>query len=299
MELRPKVSIIIPSFNQGEFLEETLLSVINQSYINTEILVIDGGSTDGSLDLIKKYENYISYWVSEPDNGQAEAINKGFKLSSGDLLCWVNSDDVLYPDFIERRVAEFAKYPYTDMIYGDVDQGWDRNHSILRKGSQQSWREMITTCTVKIPQMSAIWKKQVYETIGELDSSLNVLLDWEYFVRIARDFRILYIPESVAFFRQHLHSKSVKFVDQWAKELVVYYENNIFNNKAYKELNHKHIKQNLFLVCSSLYLESSNQLESKRFMKEAIKLDIIRFVLLHIPKKSARLLINLKRIFRK
>ena len=130
------VSIITPSYNQGEYLEDTILSVLNQDYPEIEYIVIDGGSSDNSVDVILKYAERISYWVSEPDKGQADAINKGFRKSRGNLICWINSDDLLYPDFVSTRVKQFLNNPGTDFIYGDVDQGISPGEKRLRKGAQ-------------------------------------------------------------------------------------------------------------------------------------------------------------------
>ena len=114
-----KVSIVTPSFNQAKYLEHTIQSVLGQSYKNIEYIVIDGASSDGSVDCIKKYENKISHWESAPDNGQADAIRKGFDRCSGDILAWLNSDDVLSYDAVELAVSFLDKHPDVDMVYGN------------------------------------------------------------------------------------------------------------------------------------------------------------------------------------
>ena len=134
------VSIITPSYNQGMYLEQTIQSVLNQTYGNIEYLAVDGGSTDNSIDIIKKYEKSIAYWISEPDNGQANAINKGFKHANGELVCWVNSDDILYPDYVNDRVRQFKEHTDADMIYGDVEQGPEPSIKRLRKGRPRAER---------------------------------------------------------------------------------------------------------------------------------------------------------------
>lgn len=117
----PKISIVTPSYNQGEFIEETIRSVLLQGYPNLEYIIVDGGSTDNTVDIIKKYDDYISYWVSEPDNGQSHALNKGFSKATGDLIGWQNSDDY-YSREAFKRVAEASKiYQDTDIFYGQVE----------------------------------------------------------------------------------------------------------------------------------------------------------------------------------
>ena len=115
-----RISIIIPSFNQGMFLEETLLSVINQPYKNVEILVMDGGSTDNSVEIIKKYESFISYWQSKKDNGQSDAINQGFKRATGEYVTWLNSDDVLLPNALTSIVDCINRNPSVNWFLGNV-----------------------------------------------------------------------------------------------------------------------------------------------------------------------------------
>ena len=118
---RPKISIVTPSYNQAEFLERTILSVLNQNYPNLEYIIIDGGSTDSSAEIIKKYERYLTYWVSEPDDGQADAINKGFAKATGDILAWLNSDDLYLPGAL-LKVKESFQNAGIAFLYG---------HSIL------------------------------------------------------------------------------------------------------------------------------------------------------------------------
>ena len=140
-----KVSIITPSYNQALYLEETILSVLAQTYSNIEYIVIDGGSTDGSVEIIQRYAHRIDYWCSEKDAGQADAINKGFQHATGDLICWINSDDILYATFVEERVQQFKQHPDIDMIYGDVEQGVDLNHKKVRYGAKTCYEEIKIT----------------------------------------------------------------------------------------------------------------------------------------------------------
>ncbi len=123
---RPLVTIVTPSFNQAGFIEETIQSVIAQDYQPIEHLVIDGGSTDGTLELLRKYQDHLS-WVSEPDRGQTDAINKGFRRAHGAILCWLNADDVLMPGAISTVASYFESHPQVSFVYGDVlaiDRAW-------------------------------------------------------------------------------------------------------------------------------------------------------------------------------
>ena len=218
-----KVSIITPSYNQAQYLEETILSVLNQTYSNIEYIVIDGGSTDGSVDIIQRYAHRIKYWCSEKDAGQADAINKGFHHATGDLICWVNSDDILYATFVEERVHQFKQHPDIDMIYGDVEQGVDLQHKRLRCGAKTDFEEMLLTLNVPIPQQSAMWRKTILKNVGYLQPQWYVLLDREFFMRIAEKGRLLYVSGALAFFRNHEQSKSVKEWGRWADEMETYY----------------------------------------------------------------------------
>lgn len=221
--MNPKVSIITPSYNQGEYLEETILSVLNQTYGNIEYIVIDGGSTDNSVDIIRKYEERITFWCSEKDKGQADAINKGLKRATGDMVCWINSDDVLYPNFVEKFVNYFVAHPDVDFLYGDVEQGADMQHATMRRGEVIDYPTMLRTLRVPMPQQATMWRKSVMDKIGYLDPQWHVLLDREYFMRIAQHCVIEYLPGVVAFFRNHENAKSIAEWHKWMPELEKYY----------------------------------------------------------------------------
>jgi glycosyltransferase involved in cell wall biosynthesis len=118
--MTPKLSIVTPSFNQAQYLEETILSVLNQKYVSLEFIIIDGGSTDGSVDVIRKYENRLSYWVSEKDNGQAHALNKGLERATGDIVAYLNSDDLYLPGAFESVINYFREHPQCEWVCGDT-----------------------------------------------------------------------------------------------------------------------------------------------------------------------------------
>lgn len=295
MLLQHKVSVITPSYCQGQYLEETIISVLNQTYKNIEYIVIDGGSTDDSLHIIKKYEDRIKYWISEKDEGQADAINKGFAKAEGDYVCWINSDDILYPDFIERRVREFNQNPDCDLIYGDVDQGVDRNRAFLRKGRQTDYADIVRTCNIPIPQQSAMWRKSVFQTIGGLNVSLHVLLDFDYFFRISKHFKIKYIPGAVAFFRNHPNSKSVAQIDKWISELDDYID---FSHKT-EIVSSADFRRFKFSVNKWQYLlskEIANYDYQRKYSKELSRNSVIHWVFFILKNKIIRLLVAIKRI---
>lgn len=280
------VSIITPSYNQGEYLEETILSVLNQDYKDIEYLVIDGGSTDNSKEVILKYADRINYWVSEPDKGQADAINKGLSRANGDLICWINSDDVLYPDFVSTRVRQFSENKNIDFIYGDVDQGSDFNNKILRKGAPTDFKKMLLSVLMPIPQQSAMWRKSVFQKIGEMDIQWHVLLDRDFFMRITKCCSIQYQPGSVAFFRNHTKSKSISEWRKWADELEKYYSY-LFSNvlgPEYKSFKKKSMAA-MYFKCSKI-CEDCNDLPARnRYLSLSKKTDFCYYSKLSVKNR--------------
>jgi glycosyltransferase involved in cell wall biosynthesis len=290
-----KVSVVTPSYNQGEFIEETILSVLNQTYQNIEYIIIDGGSTDNSVAIIKKYEDKLKYWISEKDKGQSDALNKGFKIATGEFLCWINSDDILYPDFIEKRLKEFKLNPNIDLIYGDVEQGIETSKKVLRKGWQTNFDTILNTGFIPIPQQSAIWKRDILKKVGFLDIKLHVLLDFDYFFRISHKANIKYIPGTVAFFRNHPDSKSIKLKLKWIEEIERFitepsYTASVKNDRALALL-----KYNLNKWIYDLAIEIDDQKIKQKYWAILMEAHSVRFLINNFKGAFLNSLIRLKK----
>ncbi len=203
----PKISIVTPSYNQAQFLERTILSVLNQNYPNLEYIIIDGGSTDGSIEIIKKYEKYLTCWVSEKDKGQADAINKGFKKSSGNIFAWLNSDDIYLPNVFFKVINVFNIYSDVGMIYANGLKINNKGEIIgWPKYAQYSLLDML--CFRIIHQPTVFIRSSLYSLVGGTDISFNLLLDHELWLRLAQKTSIKYIDEYWAAARDHIAAKN-------------------------------------------------------------------------------------------
>lgn len=163
----PKIHIVTPSYNQGEFLEDTILSVLGQNYPNLEYLIIDGGSTDNSVEIIKKYEDKLAYWVSEKDNGQSEAINKGFKIATGEILGWINSDDMYMPNIL-NTVSKLMNPENEKLIYGQCVHIEQVPKVVFTYGSSIFQHNDISQIDYII-QPSSFWTRKTWDKVEELD----------------------------------------------------------------------------------------------------------------------------------
>lgn len=203
----PLVSIITPSYNQGEFIEETIKSILIQDYPNTEYIVTDGGSTDNTVQILKKYSDKIK-WVSEKDNGQADAVNKGIQMANGEIIYWLNSDDVLLPGVITKIVELFEKNPSAQLIYGNSyfidDQG-----NIIGNVHVEPFDYKTFAVIDYIPQPSTFFKKDVYLAVGGIDRNMHYAMDYDLWLKIANDVNVIYYQEYLSYYRLHDNSKTV------------------------------------------------------------------------------------------
>lgn len=225
---KPLFSIVIPSFNQGKFIEQTIASILGQTYQNKEIIIIDGGSTDQTLDIIEKYSRSISYWVSEPDNGQANAINKGFRLAKGDILAWLNSDDFYLPCTLSKVASLFEKYTEPKLVYGGCllfSEGG--THTEGRLPPEFDVNKL--TYYDYIDQPSTFWTRSLWEATGELNEYYKYALDWDWFIRASKVCQFIPVKDYLSLYRLHDEHKTgtggverkdeiIQIVDTYANE---------------------------------------------------------------------------------
>lgn len=221
----PLVSIITPSFNQAEYLEATIQSVLTQDYPRIEYIVIDGGSTDGSVDVIQKYQNRLAFWVSEQDKGQTDAINKGFNRAKGDILAWINSDDTYNPKAVGEAVLYLIENPDVAMVYADCDFIDEQGRVIGKFASRQTDYKKLRQGYVHIPQQTMFFRAKYWKEVGPLDPSFYFAMDYDLWVRIAARAPIKYLPgRTWANFRIHTSSKTnVNDERGWKEMLRVHY----------------------------------------------------------------------------
>lgn len=201
----PKISIITPSYNQGQYIEETIVSIIGQNYANLEYIIIDGGSTDNTVEVIKRYQQHISYWVSEKDNGQSDAINKGLKRATGDVVAWLNSDDIYTKGALQAVADAFGANPMAGIAYGDVE-------SFFPDGRKEVWTNKFEPADffsrVSIHQPAVFWKRSLHSTFGYIDESFYYLMDYDFWARIFFNAPSVRIDKTLALFRVHDNAKT-------------------------------------------------------------------------------------------
>ena len=203
-ETLPKISIVTPSFNQAEFLEETIRSVLLQGYSNLEYIIVDGGSSDGSVDLIRKYEHHLAYWISEKDGGAADAIGKGFRKATGSIIGWLNSDDLYRPGTLQSVASAFQNNKDVDVVYGNTH--WiDANGNVLAEKRQTPFsKSAFFYGGADLQQPSTFWTRELYEKSGGLDPTFRAAFDTDLFFRFFQlGARFQHIPEFLAAFRLH------------------------------------------------------------------------------------------------
>lgn len=204
----PKISIITPSYNQGEYLKQTILSVLGQEYPNLEYIIMDGGSTDNSVEIIKRYADRISFWKSGPDKGQSAAIAEGFALSSGEIVGWVNSDDILLPKALMNVAKAFLASSEICAVTGRcaiIDTN-GKPFSVAIP-IMRSWMSMLYLGT-GFYQMATFWKKSAYEAVGQLNAEMYFSFDADLFLRLRKYGRIEAINSYLAAYRSHKKSKT-------------------------------------------------------------------------------------------
>ncbi|MCX8522322.1 glycosyltransferase [Chryseobacterium formosus] len=204
----PKISIITPSYNQAQYLEATILSVLGQNYPNLEYIIMDGGSTDSSEEIIKKYENNLAYWQSKKDRGQADAINQGFEKCTGDILMWLNSDDMLMPNILHFVASKYLEDP-SKIYFGNCIHFKNEDNLITWGSDVIKDVEMLRLNEADyVIQPSSFWSKDIWKSVGPLSENVHFGFDWEWFLRAEKKYTLQPLSECISLYRFHKDHKS-------------------------------------------------------------------------------------------
>lgn len=214
-----KISVVTPSYNQGHYIERTIKSILSQNVSHVEYLIADGGSTDETVPLLKKYQDQLR-WLSEKDNGQAHAVNKAIALTSGDVIAWLNSDDIYYPGVLAKVSQYFAEHPEIDVIYGGANQ-IDSNDNIIEPYPTEVWSLERLKIHCFLSQPATFFRRRVVEKFGPLDESLNFCMDYEYWLRLGLGgAKFAYLPDVLSGTRIYADTKSSRYFLQAHHEAI-------------------------------------------------------------------------------
>lgn len=228
----PKISIVIPSFNQKPFIEEAIRSVLLQGYPNSECIIIDGGSSDGSVEIIQEYEPWLAYWVSEKDRNQCHAINKGWRKATGDIWAWLNSDDSYLPGAFGKAAAALLEDPSISLVYGSalfVDSQSRPTNRYEGRRLAPGTKKMRFWKGWPVPQPTVFFLKQLVSRFGPLNEEYSYSLDYEWIIRISRHIQVTCLSDNLATYRLHGDSKT----GDWEKNKWLFHRECARANRKY------------------------------------------------------------------
>ncbi len=222
---KPLISIITPSFNQARYLEATIRSVLDQDYPAIEYIIVDGGSHDGSVDIIQHHASQLAWWVSEKDKGQTDALNKGFAQAKGQILAWINSDDTYEPGAFSAAAQYLMDHPEVGLVYADTNFIDENGHKIGIFPAAQTDYKLLRRGYVHIPQQAAFFRAELWNQVGPLDPDFYFAMDYDLWVRLAKLTHLQYLPgQTWANFRLHNSGKTIIADDRcWPEMLNVHY----------------------------------------------------------------------------
>jgi len=212
-----KISVITPSLNQGQFIEDNIRSILDQNYKNYEHIIIDGGSIDSTLKVLKKYPHLN--WTSEKDNGQSHALNKGFKKAKGDIIFWLNSDDMLNKNAFKIITNYFKYHPDRYIVTGNFIQVDKNGNHLNHKKSKLISSEKLLNRGACVQQISTIFRREVFDTTGYINEEFNYAMDHEYFVRVLKKYKHYIINDNLAYFRKYAETKTSSSELNFTKEI--------------------------------------------------------------------------------
>jgi glycosyltransferase involved in cell wall biosynthesis len=272
----PRVSIVTTSYNHGRFIEETIRSVILQGYPNIEHIIIDGGSADNTPKVIEKYRKYIAYWISEPDRGQAHALNEGLRKATGGLIGWQNSDDYYGPGFFARAVKAALLSPETDIFYG-CTKNIDANDNYIRDYPVSEFDIHKMLPYLNMCNQSMLFRKKVLDDNNFIDESFRHAMDQEFLIRLAvNKYKFKFYPDLLGYYRVHEKSKGCVSKDICSRECLTIYRSLYKNPTSDKDLKDKALSS-IYGLC----MQSFEQSDLDMFhmgMKDLFALSRFRYI---------------------
>lgn len=250
----PRISIVTPSYNQGQFIEETIRSVLLQGYPNLEYIIIDGGSADNTVEIIKKYDPWIAYWVSERDNGQSHGLNKGFAKISGELVGWQNSDDYYRSNAFINVINHYMEFTQYDVFYG-LTNNVDVNSKFIRSYPVTEFDICNLLPYPNICNQSIFFKKNIFQDGNFIDESFCHAMDLEFFVRLGtNNYSFYFIQEILGYYRLHENSKGSTMNSICIEECYQIYKSIYLNKNSPKKLNDKALRS-IYNLCIHCFAE--------------------------------------------
>jgi glycosyltransferase involved in cell wall biosynthesis len=233
----PRITVVTPSFNQAAYLERTIRSVLDQNYPDLEYIIVDGGSTDGSVDIIRRYADRLAWWVSEPDSGQTEAINKGLRRATGEWVAWQNSDDTYYPGTFHDLAAVAAKNPQAGLIIGDMMLIDEHDHPLRDICYVKPSYKALLAEGMVLSNQSAFWRRRVHEEIGLMAEDLHCSFDYEWFLRLTAHVEAIHVYRILGALRLHGETKASLLTQRFQDEnrqILAGREMPVWQKKLYK-----------------------------------------------------------------
>ncbi len=283
---RPFFSIITPSYNQGKYIGKTIRSVLSQSCADFEYLVFDGGSNDETIPVLKSFNDSIR-WISEPDRGQAHAVNKGLAAAQGEIIGWLNSDDIYYPDALKTVHDFFESHPEAEILYGMADH-IDQNDAIIEPYYTEEWNYDRLKEICFICQPAVFFRRSITHTSGFLDEELRYCMDYEYWLRIGRKRQFYYLPQKLAGSRLYGETKTLGSAVAVHEEILRMFKQKSGHIPDRWIYNHAHV------VARGLGLNRDIPEENLRFVKKIIAVSIMDFLRLkhYIPLSGIGTVLN-------
>lgn len=270
----PFVTVVTPSYNHAKYIRHTIDSVLSQDYPNIEFVLLNDGSTDNTHEILKEYGDRF-YWETQPEMFQTATINKGWVMTKGEIITWLNSDDSFYPGAISKSVEYLMNHPETGVVFGDTmytnDDGGDIYRSQLPNGF--SYFDFVVNCENVIPQPSAFIRRDVINKVGYLDSQLDYFMDWDLWLRAGLHFKIDYFPELLSTYRLHQNSKTVSKTIEAAPELEIIYKK-FFSRDDVPENIREAENQAMMNMCFTMggfYLEGSDSSNAAKMASRAFE----------------------------